>query len=53
MYLHGSQPNGPEDEKIHMSNYWIILKLFTLCILKICDDIETSAYINEHNLNVD
>lgn len=52
MYLHGSQPNGPEDEKIHMSNYWIILKLFTLCILKICDDIETSAYINEHNLNV-
>ena len=53
MYLHGSQPNGSEDEKIHMSNYWIILKLFVLCILKICDDIETSAYIKEYNLNVD
>ncbi len=40
MYIHGSQPNSPEDENIHMSNYWIILKLFVLCVLKIGDDIE-------------
>ena len=47
MYLHGSQPNSPEDEKIHMSNYWIILKLPILCILKISDDVETSAYVKK------
>lgn len=39
-YLHGSQPNSPEDEKIHMNNYWTILKLFVLCVLKINDDVE-------------
>ena len=47
MYLHGSQPNSPEDEKIHMNNYWIILKLFVLCVLKISDDIETLLYIKK------
>ena len=47
MYLHGSQPNRPEDEKIHMSKYWIILKLFILCILKINDVVETFAYIKK------
>lgn len=49
IYIHGSQPNAPEDEKIHMSNYWIILKLFVLCILKICDEFETMEYIKEYN----
>ena len=53
MYLHGSQPNSPEDEKIHMSNYWIVLKLFVLCILKICDDIETLSYIKNRNENIE
>lgn len=47
MYLHGSQPNRPEDERIHMNNYWIILKLFVLCVLKISDDIETLSYIKK------
>ena len=45
MYLHGSQPNKPEDEKIHMKNYWIILKLFVLCVMKINDDVESSSLI--------
>lgn len=53
MYLHGSQPNRPEDEKIHMHNYWIILKLFVLCILKICDDVETMTYIKTRVANVE
>lgn len=52
MYLHGSQMNAPEDEKIHMSNYWIILKLFVLCILKICDDVETMSYIKKCNESI-
>ncbi|MBC6680884.1 hypothetical protein [Zhenpiania hominis] len=51
MYLHGSQPNALEDEKIHEKNYWIILKLFVLCVLKINDDLNllerTKAIFNE------
>ena len=53
MYLHGSQPNSSEDEKIHMSNYWIILKLFILCILKISDDVETSVYVKKGDENIE
>lgn len=53
MYLHGSQPNSSEDEKIHMSNYWIILKLFILCILKISDDVETSMYVKKGDENIE
>jgi len=53
MYLHGSQPNSPEDEKIHMSKYWIILKLFILCILKINDVVETFAYIKKGDENIE
>lgn len=53
MYLHGSQPNSPEDEKIHMNNYWIILKLFILCILKISDDVETSVYVKKGDENIE
>lgn len=53
MYLHGSQPNGPEDEMVHMNNYWIILKLFALCVLKICDDVETMSYVKNSNENTE
>ena len=44
MYLHGTQPAG--NEKLHKSNYMIILRLFVLVIIKINDELCLKEYID-------
>lgn len=40
-YVHGTQFNDSDDEKIHYTNYITFLKLFILIIIKINDDLCT------------
>ena len=50
MYIHGTQPNDNESEKIHETNYMRILKIFILAIIKINDDL-TTYYDNEEKFS--
>lgn len=45
MYVHGTQPSG--DDKVHQSNYMIILRLFILLIIKINDELITKDSLEE------
>ena len=38
-YIHGCQANGKNAEEIHERNYYTLLKLFVLLLIKINDDI--------------
>lgn len=38
LYLHGSQPRG-DNEQIHYNNYMVFLKLFSIYIIKINDEL--------------
>lgn len=50
-YIHGCQANGKDSEKIHKSNYYLLIKLLILLIIKINDDMsifDSKKYKNNY-----
>ena len=39
IYIHGTEPSGIDDEKVHEANYFIFLRLFVLTLIKINDEL--------------
>jgi len=38
IYLHGVQPGNEKDSNVHMENYYVLIKLVVLIVIKINDD---------------
>ncbi|WP_051865446.1 hypothetical protein [Metabacillus indicus] len=51
MYLHGTQPNDPSNEKIHETNYMTFMKLFAFLIIKINDELCVWKHNNSSRQN--